>query len=146
MIIAGEYYTDAKPYLDLIRKYKLEEQIIHKNDFIPDREVANYFCAADIVVQPYKDATQSGVTQIAYHFNKPMLVTNVGGLAEMIPHRKVGYVVEPNVKAIADALIDFYDNQREQEFIPGVIEEKKKYSWENMLKSIDELYRVISVK
>lgn len=144
LIIAGEYYTDPKPYLALIHKHKLEEHIIHKNDFIPDSEVGNYFCAADIIVQPYKDATQSGVTQIAYHFNKPMLVTNVGGLAEMIPNGKVGYVVEPNVKAIADALIDFYKNEREKEFIPGVIEEKKKYSWEIMINSINELYGIIT--
>jgi glycosyltransferase involved in cell wall biosynthesis len=85
LIIAGEFYTDSKPYFEIIKKHKLEDLVLMHNDFIPDEKVAAYFCASDIVVQPYKDATQSGVTQIAYHFNKPMIVTNVGGLAEIIP-------------------------------------------------------------
>lgn len=140
LIIAGEYYTDSKPYEDLIQKHKLEEFVISKNDFIPDSEVADYFCAADIVVQPYKDATQSGVTQIAYHFNKPMLVTNVGGLAEIVPNGKVGYVVDTDVNAITDALLDFYKNKMETGFIPGVIEEKQKYTWDKMIACLNDLY------
>lgn len=139
LIIAGEYYTNAEPYIELIKKHKLEDHILQRTDFIPDDKVAPYFCASDIVVQPYKDATQSGVTQIAYHFDRAMLVTNVGGLPEMIPDGKVGYVVEPNAKEIADALVDFYRNGREQEFVPHVREEKKKYSWEKMLEAIDEV-------
>ena len=140
VIIAGEYYTSPQPYLDLIKKHNLEEHVIQKTDFIPDDKVAPYFCASDIVVQPYKDATQSGVTQIAYHFNRPMLVTNVGGLAEMVPHGKVGYVVKPDAKEIADSLVDFYENAREQQFVPHVEEEKKKYSWEKMIAAIEEMY------
>lgn len=143
LVIAGEYYSDPAPYIELIKKHKLEEHIIQKTDFIPDNEVAPYFCASDIVVQPYKDATQSGVTQIAYHFERPMLVTNVGGLPEMIPHGKVGYVVEPIVKDIADALIDFYTKNREQEFVPNVASEKQKYSWSNMIGTIESLYQQI---
>lgn len=146
LIIAGEYYTKPEPYIELIKKHKLEEHIIQRTDFIPDDKVAPYFCASDIVVQPYKDATQSGVTQVAYHFNKPMLVTNVGGLPEMIPNGKVGYVVEPNAKEIADALVDFYENSREQEFVPHVQEEKQKYSWQNMLNTIEELYKKVGGK
>lgn len=140
LIVAGEYYTDSRPYLDIIKKHNLEEHVLQKTDFIPDSEVAPYFSASDIVVQPYKDATQSGVTQIAYHFNRPMLVTDVGGLAEMIPDGKVGYVVKPAVKEIADALIDFYANNREEQFVPNVAEEKQKYSWSNMIATIDQLY------
>jgi D-inositol-3-phosphate glycosyltransferase len=74
--------------------------------------VRHYFCAADLVVQPYKHATQSGVTQVAYHFDKPMVVTNVGGLAELVPHGEVGYVVEPKPKAIAEAIVDFYSTEK----------------------------------
>lgn len=136
LIIAGEYYTNAEPYNKLIADLQLENVVIKANDFIPDNEVVNYFCAADMVVQPYKSATQSGVTQIAYHFNKPMLVTNVGGLAEIVPHNKVGYVVEPNAKPIADALIDFYTNNREAEMIANTAIEKQKYSWEIMVERI----------
>ncbi len=139
LIIAGEYYSDPKPYRDIIQKNQLRNLVIEKSEFIPNDQVVNYFCAADIVVQPYKNATQSGVTQIAYHFDKPMLVTKVGGLPEMIPDGKVGYVVEPNSTAIADALIDFYQHKKEAEFSQNVMEEKKKYSWENIITSIRQL-------
>ena len=141
LIVAGEFYTDAKPYHDLIAKHKLENEIILRTDFIPDSKVGDYFCVADIIVQPYKDATQSGVTQIGYHFNKPMLVTNVGGLGEIIPNGKVGYVVNPNPKAIADALVDFYGNKRETEFISFAKEEKKKYSWDVMIAEVKKLMK-----
>ncbi len=139
LLVAGEFYTDSKKYLDIIEKEKLGEQVILATDFIPDHEVTQYFSAADLVVQPYKDATQSGVTQIAYHFNKPMITTDVGGLAEIVPDDKVGYVVNPEVKSIADAILRFYEENKEKAFIEGVKEEKAKYSWDNMLKTIDKL-------
>lgn len=132
LLIAGEFYDDKKLYLDLIKKYKLDNFIHIVDKFVPDNEVADYFSAADMVVQPYKTATQSGVTQIAYHFNTPMLVTDVGGLKEMIPHEKVGYVVAPTPLAVAEAIADFYQNNRSEGFINGIIEEKQKYSWENI--------------
>ena len=144
LIVAGEFYTDSKPYLDMIAELNISEQLILKTDFIPDDEVRNYFCAADMVVQPYKHATQSGVTQICYHFDRPMLVTNVGGLPEIVPHEKVGYVVEPNAKAIADALVDFYANHREFKMRDNIKAEKKKYLWSVMLERILEMYRQIS--
>lgn len=142
LVVAGEFYTDAKPYHDLIAKHKLETAIVLRTDFIPDSKVADYFCAADIIVQPYKDATQSGVTQIGYHFEKPMLVTDVGGLGEIIPHGKAGYVVKPSPRAIADALVDFYEKKREQEFIASAKEEKKKYSWQVMVGEVKKLMAV----
>jgi D-inositol-3-phosphate glycosyltransferase len=141
LIVAGEFYDDNAEYLDIIKKHKLEDNVILRSTFIPDAEVVNYFCAADIIVQPYRNATQSGVTQIAYHFNKPMLVTDVGGLREIVPHNKVGYVVEPNKNDVAKALNDFYQNNRAAEFIAGVTEEKKKYSWQKMVDTINTLYQ-----
>lgn len=129
LIVAGEFYDDKLPYETLIQQHQLKDNIILVDKFIPDNEVGNYFCAADMVVQPYKTATQSGVTQIAYHFNKPMLVTNVGGLKEMIPNNVVGYVVEPNATSVANAIVDFYTNNKEVEFIKGVEIEKQKYAW-----------------
>jgi glycosyltransferase involved in cell wall biosynthesis len=111
-----------------------------RTDFISDEEVNLYFSAADMVVQPYKSATQSGVTQIGYHFNKPMLVTNVGGLAEIIPDGKIGYVVEPDSQNIADALVDFYENERMNEFEANIVEEKKKFSWTNMVNTFLSVY------
>ncbi|MCB0400549.1 MAG: glycosyltransferase [Flavobacteriales bacterium] len=143
LIVAGEFYEEEEPYKQLIRQLKLEDSVVLANQFIPDDQVAHYFCAADMVVQPYKHATQSGVTQIAYHFDKPMLVTDVGGLKEMVPDQKVGYVVDPDPKAIADALYDFYDNNRSAAFIAGVKEEKKKYGWDTMVGSLQTLLDTI---
>jgi glycosyltransferase involved in cell wall biosynthesis len=141
LIVAGEFYEEDTEYVNLLKKHDLMDAIIMTKSFIPDDEVADYFCAADIVVQPYRTATQSGVTQIAYHFNKPMLVTDVGGLKEIVPDGKVGYVVEPNEKAVTEALIDFYKNNKAAVFTRGVREEKKKYSWDKMAKTINGLYK-----
>ena len=139
LIIAGEFYEDAAPYEALIQRYQLEERIIRATDFIPNDAVANYFCAADLIVQPYKNATQSGVSQIAYHFERPMLVTDVGGLAELIPDGVVGYVVPPTPAAIADAVVDFYTQQREAGFTAGVRAEKKQFSWPAMVAALKEV-------
>ena len=139
LIIAGEFYEDAAPYKAVIQKYKLQDRLIIATDFIPNEEVVNYFCAADLIVQPYKNATQSGVSQIAYHFERPMLVTNVGGLAELIPAGVVGYVVPPTAAAIADAVVDFYANRREAGFSAGVREEKKRFSWPAMVGALKEV-------
>jgi D-inositol-3-phosphate glycosyltransferase len=130
LIVAGEYYSDEEEYVNLIKEHKLEEEIIQVNKFIPNSEVADFFNASDLVVQPYKSATQSGVTQIAYHFNKPMIVTDVGGLAEMCPDGKVGFVVPTDPQAIADGMIRYFSGNFEEEMIQHIQEEKKKYSWE----------------
>jgi len=144
LIVAGEFYEDATPYHDLIKQYNLADSVILATKFIPDKQVVDYFCAADIIVQPYKQATQSGITQIAYHFEKPMLVTNVGGLNEIVPHNKVGYVCEPNTNDVANHLVDFFSKNKEALFIEGVKEEKSKYSWDKMIENIKSLHRQIS--
>jgi D-inositol-3-phosphate glycosyltransferase len=136
LMVAGEFYTDSKPYFELIEKLNLSEKVIMANDFIPDSKVADYFNACDLVVQPYKDATQSGVTQIAYHFEKPMITTNVGGLAEIVPDGRVGFVVDPDVSQIADAIVRFYNEARENDFIKQIKTEKLKYSWGSMIQAI----------
>jgi len=143
LIVAGEFYDDDRPYLDLIRKHNLEDNIVLATHFIPDEQVVNYFCAADIIVQPYKHATQSGVTQIAYHFEKPMLVTDVGGLKEIVPNNKVGYVCDPTPESVTDAISDFYLKNKESIFIDGILDEKKKYSWDIMVYNIKNLHQDI---
>jgi glycosyltransferase involved in cell wall biosynthesis len=137
LIVAGEFYENKKPYLDAIQKYNLSENIILRTNFIPNEKIKDYFCAADLIVQPYKTATQSGVTQIGYHFEKPMLVTNVGGLAEIIPNGKVGYVVEPIKESITNALLDFLKNK--PDFFHGIKEEKQKYTWEKLVLAISSM-------
>jgi len=136
LLVAGEFYTDPAPYNEIIRSAGLEDIVTMDNAFIPNSAVAKYFCASDLVAQPYKDATQSGVTQIAFHFDKPMVVTNVGALPEMVPHEKVGYVVDPDEKQIADSILAYFRDEKEQEFTTNVREEKKKYSWGNMIDAI----------
>lgn len=95
-------------------------------------------CSSDLVVQPYKNATQSGVTPLAYHFEIPMIVTNVGGLPDLVPDHKVGLVSEPNPNSIAEK-IETYFNIGKQHFIPGLLDEKKKYSWSVMVNEIFNL-------
>lgn len=136
LIVAGEFYNNAEKYFELEKELGLEGKVIWHREFVPDSKVRYYFGAADIIVQPYKSATQSGVTQIAYHFEKPMIVTNVGGLAEIVPNGKAGYVVEPDEKEIADAIVDFFGNNRQDEFKEGLLFEKRKYAWSNMTKSV----------
>ena len=140
LLIAGEFYEDKQPYFDLISKYKLEEQIILLNQFIPNDEVKYYFSAADIVALPYRSATQSGVTQVSFHFEVPTLVTNVGGLGEIIPHNVAGYVVEPKPQAIASSLEDYFENKKEQAFTEGMKQEKQKYEWSIFVNEIIALY------
>lgn len=136
LIVAGEFYGDPKPYMEQIERLGIADRIKLCTDFIPDSQVNRYFCAADLVAQPYKSATQSGVTQIAFHFEKPMLVTDVGGLAEIVPDGKIGYVVQPDAHQIADAIVRYYDEQREVPFTEAVRDEKQKYSWDKMVEAI----------
>ena len=138
LLVAGEFYEDEKSYKEQIEKLGIKDQLILKTDFIPDSEVKYYLCAADAVIQPYRNATQSGVTPLAYHFEKPMVVTNVGGLPSLVPDGKVGLVVEPVPAAIADGILKFYQSG-ENYYIPGLREEKKKYSWQNLVLAIEQL-------
>lgn len=138
LLVAGEFYEDEKPFREQIEKLGIKDQLILKTDFIPDREVKYYLCAADAVIQPYRNATQSGVTPLAYHFEKPMVVTNVGGLPSLVPNRKAGLVVEPNPQAIADGILEFYQ-LGESYFIPHLRSEKQKYSWATMVSTISQL-------
>ncbi|MGQ0828634.1 MAG: glycosyltransferase [Bacteroidota bacterium] len=140
LIVAGEYYEDPSFYNQIIEKNDLKNSVILKTEYIPSEEVRYYFSACDMVTQPYRSATQSGVTQIAYHFEKPMLVTNVGGLPEIVPHNKVGYVTEIKPKAIADAIVDFYSNNKEQAFIQNVMIEKQRFLWSSFVKGVQGLY------
>ncbi|WP_205500653.1 glycosyltransferase [Rufibacter psychrotolerans] len=136
LLVAGEFYEAPEPYHKLIEGGNLQERVILATQYIPHDQVSAYFSAADLVVQPYRHASQSGVTQIAYHFEVPMVVTRVGGLAEMIPHEKVGYVVDVNPTAIADAIVRFYQEEKAGEMIQNIREEKQKYTWEAMAQAV----------
>lgn len=131
LIVAGEFYNNEAKYHALERELGLTGKIHWFSDYIPNEQVTRFFSVADLVVQPYKTATQSGISQMAYHFEKPMVVTHVGGLPEIVPHGKVGYVVSIDAQAVADAIVDFFDNHALSDFLPYIKEEKKKYTWQN---------------
>ena len=138
-LIAGEFYSNRDKYDQLVSSLNIESRLVRVHEFIKNEDVATYFCAADVVVQPYKSATQSGVTQIAYHFNKPMIVTNVGGLPELVPDGKAGYVVNVDSKELADAIVKYYDEDKEQQMMEEVKKLRYQFSWEILVQRIFEL-------
>ncbi|MBL0294213.1 MAG: glycosyltransferase [Saprospiraceae bacterium] len=139
-LVAGEFYSNEAFYKDLAHKLGVDDLVHWSNDFIPDDLVHLYFSAADLVVQPYKTATQSGVTQIAYHFEKPMIVTDVGGLAELIPNNQVGYVVQPSAPALADAIKRFFqDPEIGARFSKNLAVAKQNFSWRSFCVSFLEM-------
>ena len=135
LLVAGEFYEDEKPYHAIIEKHNIGDRLLLRTQFIPDSEVRYYLCAADAVVQPYRNATQSGVTPLAYHFEKPMIVTNVGGLPTLVPDGRSGLVCEPEPASLANAILRFYE-LGEDYFIPHLRTEKQKYSWQNLVNGI----------
>ncbi|MCH1473874.1 MAG: glycosyltransferase, partial [Bacteroidia bacterium] len=139
LIIAGEYYDSPQVYEQLIDDLELRNHVILANHYIEDSDVSLYFSAADLVAQTYKTATQSGVTQIAYYYNRPMLVTDVGGLSELVPHQKIGYVTSQDTLEISDCIFDFYEHKRAPEFSKNIASERDKFTWESL---IDNLFNV----
>ncbi len=138
LLIAGEFYDNKKFYDELITQLNILPELILRTDFIAGSEVKYYLSAADFVIQPYRNATQSGVTPLAYHFEKPMLVTDVGGLPDLVPDHKVGLVAEPNAASIAAGIENLY-RLGEDYFLPHLREEKKKYSWDVVVNTVKEL-------
>jgi glycosyltransferase involved in cell wall biosynthesis len=136
LLVAGEFYENEKTYRELIDSLGIADSVILMNQFIPEYKVRHYFCAADCVVQPYRNATQSGVTPLSYHFERPMIVTDVGGLKLLVPHEKVGLVCDPEPPAIASAILRFYE-MGEEHFIPHLRAEKQKYTWSNLTRAIE---------
>jgi glycosyltransferase involved in cell wall biosynthesis len=138
LLIAGEFYDEEQPYQEQIDRLGIRDLLYINTNFIPDSEVRNFLCAADAVIQPYRNASQSGVTPLAYHFEKPMVVTNVGGLQALVPHEEVGLVTKPEPQAIASAILRLYEKGIHQ-FIPCIQQEKTKYTWEKLVNAIEEV-------
>lgn len=140
LMIVGEFYEDAAPYHELIESLGISNRVHIKEGFKADKEVKQYVCSADFIIQPYRNATQSGVTPLAYNFEKPMLVTNVGGLADTVPNNQVGVVVEPNAEAIAEGIVTLYTNGAAH-YLPQIKIEKQKYTWEQMADNFLHLHQ-----
>lgn|SRR5690554_5117986 len=134
LLIAGEFYDDKEAYLKIFDDLGIADRVILRDTYIPESQVKYYFATASIVAQTYRTATQSGVTQIAYHFGRPMLVTDVGGLAEIVPHGVVGYVSAPEAGAIARDLRRFFEENREGEFSAAVERERHNFTWDNFVR------------
>lgn len=135
LLVAGEFYDDEKQYTELIQELGIGDELILRTDFIADSEVKYYLCAADAVIQPYRNATQSGVTPLAYHFEKPMIVTRVGSLPDLVPHEKAGLVCDPEPASLAEAIVRYFE-LGEQYFLPHLRREKEKYSWNRLTEAI----------
>jgi D-inositol-3-phosphate glycosyltransferase len=135
-IVAGECYEDWAFYQQIIEKHRLESRVHLFSDFIPTEQVRVFFSAADLVVQPYRTATQSGISQIAYHFEKPMVVTNVGGLPEIVTNGVSGFVVAPEPGAISGAMSDFFVRDMASVMAKGVKGEKQRFSWDNLVEKL----------
>ncbi|MEJ5303157.1 MAG: glycosyltransferase [Bacteroidales bacterium] len=141
LLIAGEFYTNPEPYLKIIESHPFKDRILLYDRFIADNEVNLYFSATDLVVQPYKSATQSGVSQIAVYFEKPIVLTDVGGLAEQIPDGIAGRVTKPSADSIAVAMMEFIDVNRREEYMNNLRQLKQQYSWSRMVESFETLIR-----
>lgn len=139
LLVAGEFYGNEDKYRNLIRDLKIEEKVSIRDEYIPQDEVRYYFSAADLVVQPYKSATQSGISQLAYHFDRAMVVTHVGGLPEFVEHLQTGYVVAPEPRAVADAVFEFFHNLRQRAMETRVHAKKKEFSWGRVVEEVKRL-------
>jgi len=139
LLVAGEYYEDSAPYDEIIAQKQLENRVELHTKFIPNDAVRLYFSAADIIAQPYRNATQSGVSQVAYHFETPMIITNVGGLSELVPHGEAGWVCEPTAESLAAAIVSMYEPKRLDHIRTSLKELKKQFSWPSMVKALEEV-------
>ena len=147
LIVAGEFYDDEKPYREKIKESGLDENIVLLSDFMPDERVRYFFSACDCLVLPYSDATQSGIVQIAYYYDKPVIVTDVGGLSEVVIAEKTGIIIRPgNVNDISGAVKRFYNYNLEEKFSENIKTEKLKYSWEVFVRNILDLAEIKSKK
>ena len=139
LVVAGEYYEDKAPYEEIIKKRQLGQRIDLHTKFIPNDDVRLYFSAADIVAQPYRNATQSGVSQVAYHFETPMIITNVGGLSELVPHGEAGWVCEPTAESLAHAITSMYEGDQLEHIRKSIKELKKQFSWPSMVHALESV-------
>ena len=140
LFIVGDFGGNKNEYLELIDRLEIKNNITIRDGYVPDEEVEPYFMAADLNICPYESATQSGIIQIAYGFELPVVATNVGGLPEVVTDGETGYVVESmNPDALAEAIVRFYKDDKQTEFRANVIKEAERFSWDHMVEVIEEL-------
>lgn len=140
--VVGDFGEDKDEYVEQIRRFEIEDQVQMVEGYVPDDEVEKYFAVSDLVVLPYLSATQSGIVQIAFGFEKPVLVTEVGGLPDVVTNGKTGYVVEPrSAEMIAEAIMDYYINKRREAFVSQIEKEKDRFSWKTFVDTMMQMVR-----
>ena len=139
VIVAGECYEKTEIYYDIINKLQIQDLVSLRFKFIPDNKICEYFSAADVVALPYRTATQSGITQIAYNFNRPVIVSNVGGLAEIVLNGKTGFVVKPDSNEFAKAIVKYFKEDKFDEFSNNIQTHKQLFSWGKFVANLMEL-------
>jgi len=139
IIVVGECYEDEEKYTEMVKSMAVEDVLELRFAYVEESEVCKYFSAADLVVLPYKSATQSGIVPIAYHFNTPVVVTDVGGLREIVPHGKAGYVVEPDPQDISEAIMKYFLENKKSEFSAFIKTYKERFSWQTFVKNLEDL-------
>jgi glycosyltransferase involved in cell wall biosynthesis len=138
LLVGGEFYEDDAPYRKAIRDLDIADRVVLHDRYIPNEEVADFFSAANVVVLPYVSATQSGIIQIAFNFDCPVITTDVGGLPEVVRPGELGEVVPPeDPAALAGAITGYFDGGKEAVYSPAVATEKTKYSWGRLVEALE---------
>ncbi|MCH5248457.1 MAG: glycosyltransferase family 4 protein [Lachnospiraceae bacterium] len=138
--IVGDFGDKKESYYNMIDSLGIKDSVKTVEGFVADAEVEKYFAACDLVVLPYVSATQSGIVPMAFGFGRPVLVTNVGGLPDVVTDNKTGYVVKSRSHSeISDKAIDFFNNNRADEFIENIINEEDRFSWDTFVKKLTKL-------
>ncbi|MCW1968908.1 MAG: glycosyltransferase [Anaerolineae bacterium] len=140
LIVAGEFWEDERPYRELVQQLGVQDAVQFYSNYIPNEEISLYFSAADVVVMPYLEATQSGIAQLAISFEKPMIATSVGGMPEAIHHNSTGLIVPPaNSAALAEAVLQFFANDLAEPFAHAIRADKTSSSWQPLIALVEEL-------
>ncbi len=140
LLIVGEFYDNPDIYFKLIEELNITERVKVINQFVPNEEVAKYYLSSDVIVLPYRSATQSGILNVAYGFNKPVIVTNVGGLAEFVIEGKTGFVIKPDSEdEIVKGYEKYLSKKDEVNFIENIIGYNRKNSFDNLPELINQI-------
>jgi len=138
LLIAGEFWDDKIPYLELINSLKIEKNVTIFDKYIPNEEIPYFFYASDIVILPYTTVTGSGLVQLAYGFNKPVIVTNIGALSEIVINKKTGFLVKPkNSLEIANCITEYYQYYNDIEIKKNIETENYRFSWDILVNKIE---------
>ncbi|MGM9785248.1 MAG: glycosyltransferase [Candidatus Cryptobacteroides sp.] len=140
LIIAGEPYGSFDKYQKIIDSMEGKDRISMTLKYIRDSEVTRYFSAADLAVLPYRSATQSGISSVSYHFEVPMIVTDVGGLKETIGDRGTGIVAsECSPEAVGKEILRYFSEpELKESFIGNIRKEKERLSWKGFAERLVE--------